>query len=101
MVSPTQKPEAVLLRPDDNVAVATRSLPRGHHLDLGELSLETTELIRPGHKVATRSVKKGGRNPSTPTLRRPPDGTVPSATAQLPHAWHADVGPSRQAGLQR
>lgn len=60
MVSPTEKPEAVLLRPDDNVAVATRSLPRGHHLDLDELSFETTELIRPGHKVATRPIEKGG-----------------------------------------
>jgi altronate hydrolase len=53
------EPKAVLLRADDNVAVAARPIPRGFVLSLGTLEVEAREPIGLGHKVAVRDVPKG------------------------------------------
>ncbi len=50
---------AVLLRDDDNVAVAARPIPAGTMLNLGETSVEVVEPIALGHKVALANVAVG------------------------------------------
>ena len=53
-------PDVILLGPSDNVVVATRSLPPGTPVkSAGSKPFTTTELIRPGHKVALRAIVKG------------------------------------------
>ncbi|HIN70349.1 MAG TPA: altronate dehydratase [Acidobacteria bacterium] len=53
------RPEVVLLRPDDNVVVATRTLPAAHTVTVNGQQLSTAELIRPGHKLAITDVAEG------------------------------------------
>jgi altronate hydrolase len=53
------EPRAVLLRADDNVAVAARPIPRGFVLSLEGLEVEVREPIGLGHKVAVRAIAKG------------------------------------------
>ena len=50
---------AVLLRGDDNVAVAARPIPKGFALDLGDRAVEVREPIALGHKVATADIADG------------------------------------------
>jgi altronate hydrolase len=50
---------AVLLRGDDNVAVAARPIPRGFALEVGGRSVEVREPIALGHKVALVDVAVG------------------------------------------
>jgi len=50
---------AVLLRHDDNVAVAARPIPAGSTLDVGGRSVEVSEPIRLGHKVALEDIAEG------------------------------------------
>jgi altronate hydrolase len=50
---------AVLLRGDDNVAVAARPIARGSVLPLPGLDLEVREPIALGHKVALRDIAAG------------------------------------------
>ncbi len=50
---------AVLLRPDDDVAVASEPIPRGTVLRAGEREIEVREPIALGHKVAVRDVEVG------------------------------------------
>ena len=50
---------AVLLREDDNVAVAARPIPKGFVLDLGGREIEVREPIALGHKVALVDVAAG------------------------------------------
>jgi altronate hydrolase len=65
MNSPTRNlmtPAVILLRPEDNVAVATRPIPSGFRLEgLGPDGsvLTTREVIALGHKVATRPIGEG------------------------------------------
>ena len=59
MATATDERRAVLLREDDNVAVATRPIPAGHGLDLGGRVVEVREPIAPGHKVAVRPIAIG------------------------------------------
>jgi len=52
-------PRAVVLRSDDNVAVAARPLPRGFVLEAGGRTVEVREPIGLGHKVAISDVRPG------------------------------------------
>jgi altronate hydrolase len=50
---------AVLLRRDDNVAVAARPIPAGFVLELGGGPVEVREPIKLGHKVTLRDIAEG------------------------------------------
>ncbi len=52
-------PRAVVLRDDDNVAVAARPIPRGTVLELGGRTIEVREPIGLGHKVALAAIEAG------------------------------------------
>jgi altronate hydrolase len=51
--------KAVLLRPEDDVAVAKAELTAGTLLDDGGRLIEVRGDIKPGHKVARRAVATG------------------------------------------
>src|SRR5262249_6783675 len=51
--------KAVLLKPDDDVAVAKAELAAGTVLQDGAASIEVRQDIRPGHKVARHAVRTG------------------------------------------
>lgn len=52
---------ALLLRPDDDVAVATRQVPAGTEVRLGDgTTVTTTGTLPRGHKLAVRAVPCGG-----------------------------------------
>ena len=53
------KPDCLQLRPEDNVAIAARTLPRGHQLPQFNGGLTLKEPIRLGHKVALQEIEKG------------------------------------------
>src|SRR5437867_1237208 len=55
--APTEK--AVLLRAEDDVAVAKAELAVGTVLEDGATRIEVRQVIKPGHKVARRSVRSG------------------------------------------
>ena len=59
MATATEARRAVLLREDDNVAVATRAIPSGFALDLGSRTVVAREPIMPGHKVAVAAIAPG------------------------------------------
>ncbi len=59
MVTATEARRAVLLRGDDNVAVATRSISSGFELELGQRSVRVLEPIALGHKVAVVEIAIG------------------------------------------
>ena len=50
---------AVLLRADDNVAVAARPIPKGFALEVGEGTVAVLEPIALGHKVAVLDIAEG------------------------------------------
>jgi altronate hydrolase len=50
---------AVLLRGEDNVAVAARPIPKGAVLELGGRAVEVREPVALGHKVATADIGAG------------------------------------------
>jgi altronate hydrolase len=52
-------PKAVVLRSDDNVAVAARPIPRGFQLHLAGRTVEVREPIGLGHKVALAEISDG------------------------------------------
>ena len=49
----------VVLRPEDDVAVAKAELPAGTVLEDGSVRIEVGQDIRPGHKVARKAVRTG------------------------------------------
>src|SRR5580698_10638461 len=59
MATAAEDRRAVLLRGDDNVAVAARPIPKGFALNLGERSVEVREPIALGHKVALANIAVG------------------------------------------
>jgi altronate hydrolase len=59
MAIAAEGPRAVVLREDDNVAVAARPIPRGAVLELGGRSIEVREPIGLGHKVALAAIAAG------------------------------------------
>jgi altronate hydrolase len=59
MATAAGSPRAVLLRGDDNVAVAARPIPKGYALDLTDVTLEVREPIDLGHKVSLRAIAEG------------------------------------------
>src|SRR5207247_312402 len=54
-----EEPKAVVLRGDDNVAVAARPIPRGFVLSVGGRTVEIREPIGLGHKVALADIAVG------------------------------------------
>ncbi len=59
MATAALPPRAVLLRGDDNVAVAARPIPKGFMLEFDDLAVEAREPIDLGHKVALRAIAQG------------------------------------------
>ncbi len=59
MVTATDERRAVLLRADDNVAVAARPIPAGFPLVVGDRSVAVVEPIALGHKVALDDLAPG------------------------------------------
>ena len=53
------KPEILFLRNEDNVAVATRTLPAGHRISVNGSEIQLKTPIRFGHKVATADIPQG------------------------------------------
>ena len=51
---------AIVLRPDDDVAIAKLELTAGTKLEDGARLIEVRQDIKPGHKVARRAVAAGG-----------------------------------------
>src|SRR2546429_10009020 len=45
---------AIVLRPEDDVAIAKKELPAGTILEDGPVRIEVRQDIKPGHKVARR-----------------------------------------------
>ncbi len=60
MPSSAEATRAVLLRPDDNVAVAARPIPQGASLSLGGRTVTAREPIGLGHKLAVSEIAAGG-----------------------------------------
>src|SRR6516162_8637608 len=54
-----EEPKAVVLRSDDNVAVAARPIPRGFLLNANGATVEVREPIGLGHKVALVEIASG------------------------------------------
>lgn len=52
--------KAIVLRPEDDVAIAKAELKAGTVLEDGALRITVRQDIRPGHKVARREVRAGG-----------------------------------------
>ncbi len=52
-------PASIYLHPDDNIAVASRSIPQGEAVQAGPVTVIAREVIDLGHKIATRLIKKG------------------------------------------
>jgi len=48
---------AILLRPEDDVAIAKRELTKGSALADGAATIEVRADIKPGHKVARHAVR--------------------------------------------
>lgn len=59
MATAAEERKAVLLRGDDNVAVAAQPIPKGFALNLGGLTVEVREPIGLGHKVALVDISPG------------------------------------------
>jgi altronate hydrolase len=60
-MTPNQPSPALVLRPEDNVAVAARPIPRGAriHFADGRAPVEVCEPIEIGHKLAIRGILEG------------------------------------------
>ena len=50
---------AIVLRPEDDVAIARRELPAGTVLEDGATRIEARADIKPGHKIARHAVRRG------------------------------------------
>jgi altronate hydrolase len=59
MATAAEDRRAVLLRGDDNVAVAARPIPKGFALNVGDRTVEVSEPIALGHKVALGNIAVG------------------------------------------
>jgi altronate hydrolase len=59
MTTVTEERRAVLLRGEDNVAVAARPIPKGSALRLSDRAIQVREPIGLGHKVALNEIAEG------------------------------------------
>jgi altronate hydrolase len=50
---------AVHLRPEDNIAVATRNVPAGIEVQINGSVVKTSDRVGMGHKIAVRPIRKG------------------------------------------
>ena len=60
MASKIEVPPAIHLRPEDNVAIATRTLETGVSINVGGDRIAPSKRIGLGHKMALKNIKKGG-----------------------------------------
>ena len=63
MATAAEAERAILLRGDDNVAVAARPIPKGFVLTVGGRTVEVREPIALGHKVALVDIESRGADP--------------------------------------
>src|SRR5579885_442860 len=56
---PAAPPLAVHLRPEDNVAVAARTLPAGTEVRVNGTAVTLTDRVGAGHKLALRPIAEG------------------------------------------
>lgn len=54
-----ERPAAIHLRPNDNVAIATRALSAGEHLAVGGHEVTLAQDVPMGHKVALQTIPSG------------------------------------------
>ena len=59
MASKIEVPPAIHLRPEDNVAIATRTLETGVSIEVGGGRIAPSKRIGLGHKMALKNIKKG------------------------------------------
>ena len=59
MATAAGSPRAILLRGDDNVAVAAQPIPKGFALELTDVTVEVRDPIDLGHKVSLRAIAQG------------------------------------------
>src|SRR5947209_2449141 len=59
MATAADEQRAVLLRGEDNVAVAARPIPRGYIVTVGGRAVEVREPIALGHKLALAEIGPG------------------------------------------
>src|SRR4051812_7970945 len=59
MATAAEEQRAVVLRGDDNVAVAARPIPKGVGMAVGDWRVEVREPIAMGHKVALAAIEPG------------------------------------------
>ena len=91
-----EAPRAVVLRDDDNVAVAARPIPRGFVLHLGGRTVEVREPIGLGHKVALAADRRRRAGPQVrPDHRlrlegRSPPGRSSTSTTSAPDLFERD-----------
>jgi len=52
---------ALLLAPDDNIAVAVRDMPAGTQVRLGAVAVTLSAAVKVGHKFAVRPIAKDDR----------------------------------------
>ena len=87
-----EAPRAVVLRGDDNVAVAARPIPRGFVLHLGGRTVEVREPIGLGHKVALADIAAGRAGPQVrPDHRLRLAGRSPAGSLVHVHNLKADL----------
>ena len=75
---------AVRLDQDDNVAVATRKLPRGEQVNLPDAEITARTDIAPGHKIAVRKIVAG-----TPVMKY--GQPIGMATADIEPGDHVHI----------
>ncbi|MSR30888.1 MAG: altronate dehydratase [Gemmataceae bacterium] len=59
MNQPAAAPLAIHLRPEDNVAIASRGLREGEEIPVGKLAIKLNVRIGLGHKFALKAISKG------------------------------------------
>ncbi|MGE0756787.1 MAG: UxaA family hydrolase [Pirellulaceae bacterium] len=59
VATPAALQSVILLHPDDNIAIAARTVPAGMAIDVRGSTLRVAETIRLGHKVAVQSIPRG------------------------------------------
>ncbi len=57
--APRYTSSVVLLHPDDNICIATQTIPSGVIVEVGGERITVAEVVRLGHKIAIRPLAKG------------------------------------------
>lgn len=84
-------PSIVCLHPDDNVVVATRTLPTGTEFEAHQQQVQVRDTIELGHKVATRVIPRGA--PIRKFGQTIGFASTDIAPGQWVHTHNVEVGP--------